>query len=99
MSVLEKGQERLFLVLQEMPLCEMERHISALRIQKGAENMITGILIGIPIGGMIGIVVMALLNIAKQADISDGIEPSLGQEDRFVVLKNAEEMTDEQEEK
>lgn len=60
--------------------------------------MITGILIGIPIGVMIGIVVMTLLSIAKQADISDGIEPSLAQEDRFVVLKNAEEMKDEQEE-
>lgn len=92
MSVLKKGQERLFLVLQEMPLCEMERHISALRIQKGAENMITGILIGISIGVMIGIVVMALLSIAKQADISDGIEPSLGQEDNFVILENVEEI-------
>lgn len=54
--------------------------------------MITGIIIGVPIGCMLGIVVMALLNIAKQKDIDSGIEPSLGQEDNFVILENAEEI-------
>lgn len=41
---------------------------------------------------MLGIVVMALLNIAKQKDIDSGIEPSLGQEDNFVIMENAEEI-------
>ena len=52
-------------------------------------------MIGIIIGGFVilfGAVVMALLRIAKQADIDSGIEPSLEQEDRFVVIENAEEI-------
>lgn len=48
--------------------------------------------IGVFVGGALGVAAMALLNIAKQADISDGIEPSLGQEDRFVIMENAEEI-------
>lgn len=54
--------------------------------------MITGIIIGVPIGCMLGIVVMALLSIAKQTNDESGIEPSLGQEDNFIFLENAEEM-------
>ena len=64
MSVLEKGQERLLLVLQEMPIRENGRHISALRVQEGG-NMIAGIVIGVFIGGMIGVVTMCILFMGK----------------------------------
>ena len=37
-------------------------------------------------------IVMCLLRIAKKTDIDSGIEPSLGQEDRFVILENVEEI-------
>lgn len=52
-------------------------------------------MIGIIIGGLavvFGVIMIALLRIAKQTDISFGIEPSLEQEDRFVILENAEEI-------
>lgn len=52
-------------------------------------------MIGIIIGGLavgFGVIVIALFWIAKQTDIDNGIEPSLGQEDRFVVIENAEEI-------
>ena len=55
-------------------------------------------MIGIIIGGFVilfGAVVMALLRIAKQADIDSGIEPSLEQEDNFVIMENAEEIGEE----
>lgn len=48
--------------------------------------------VGVFVGGAFGVAVMFLLRIAKNTDIDSGIEPSLGQEDRFVVLENAEEM-------
>lgn len=60
--------------------------------------MTAGIIIGTFIGGALGVVVTALLQIAKQTAFSDGVEPSLEQEDRFVFLENAEKMKDEQEE-
>ena len=52
-------------------------------------------MIGIIIGGLavgFGVIMIALLRIAKQTDISFGIEPSLEQEDRFVVIENVEEI-------
>ena len=51
-------------------------------------------MIGIIIGGLavgFGVTVIALLRMAKRADIDSGIEPSLGQEDNFVIMENAEE--------
>ena len=54
--------------------------------------MIVGIIIGVIFVALIGVSVMALLRIAKQTEISFGIEPSLEQEDRFVVAENAEEI-------
>ena len=52
-------------------------------------------MIGIIIGGFVvgfGVIMIALLRMAKQTDIDSGIEPSLEQEDRFVVAENAEEI-------
>ena len=52
-------------------------------------------MIGIIIGGLaigFGVIMIALLRMAKQTDIDSGIEPSLEQEDRFVVIENAEEI-------
>ena len=52
-------------------------------------------MIGIIIGGLaavFGVIMIALLRMAKQTDIDSGIEPSLEQEDRFVILENAEEI-------
>ena len=54
-------------------------------------------MIGIIIGGLavgFGVIMIALLRMAKQTDIDSGIEPSLGQEDRFVFLKDADEIDD-----
>lgn len=44
--------------------------------------------------GAFGAAFMALLQVAKQTDIEDGVEPSLGQEDRFVVAENVEELNE-----
>jgi len=52
-------------------------------------------MIGIIIGGLavgFGVIMIALLRMAKQTDIDSGIEPSLEQEYRFVVIENAEEI-------
>ena len=52
-------------------------------------------MIGIIIGGLavgFGVIMIALLRMAKQTDIDSGIEPSLEQEDRFVVAENVEEI-------
>lgn len=46
-------------------------------------------MIGIIIGGLavgFGVIMIALLRMAKQTDIDSGIEPSLGQEDKIVVI-------------
>lgn len=51
-----------------------------------------GAIIGVFVGGVLVVAVMILLRIAKNTDIDSGIEPSLGQEDNFVILENAEEM-------
>ena len=50
-----------------------------------------GIIIGCLAVGF-GVIVIALLRMAKQTDIDNGIEPSSGQEDNFVILENAEEI-------
>ena len=55
-------------------------------------QFIGGLFTGVFVGGVLGVVVMCLLQINKQTDIDSGIEPSLGQEDRFVILENAEEI-------
>lgn len=52
-------------------------------------------MIGLIIGGFVivaCIIVMILLRTAKRADIESGAEPSLGQEDNFVIMENAEEI-------
>ena len=42
--------------------------------------------------GAFGAAFMALLQVAKKTDIEDGVEPSLSQSDRFVVIVNVEEI-------
>ena len=42
--------------------------------------------------GAFGAAFMALLQVAKKTDIEDGVEPSLSQSDRFVVIENVEEI-------
>ena len=52
-------------------------------------------MIGLIIGVLVIVtctIAMILLRIAKKSDIDSDIEPSLGQEDRFVLLENAEEI-------
>ncbi len=51
-----------------------------------------GFIVGVFAGGAFVVAVMILLRIAKNTDIDSGIEPSLGQEDNFVILENAEEI-------
>lgn len=55
-------------------------------------QFIIGLFIGVFAGGVLGVAVMCLLRMAKPTGIDSGIEPSLGQEDRFVILENAEEI-------
>lgn len=55
-------------------------------------EFLIGFIVGVFAGGVLGVAVMILLRIAKNTDIDSGIEPSLGQEDRFVILENAEEI-------
>ena len=50
--------------------------------------------VGVFVGGAFGVAVMFLLRIAKNTDIDSGIEPSLGQEDKFVIFENAEELNE-----
>lgn len=51
-----------------------------------------GFIVGVFAGGVLGVAVMCLLRMAKSTGIDSGIEPSLGQEDKFVILENAEEI-------
>ena len=55
-------------------------------------QFIIGLFIGVFAGGVLGVAVMCLLRMAKPTGIDSGIEPSLGQEDKFVLLENAEEI-------
>ena len=43
--------------------------------------------------GAFGAALMALLQVAKQTDIEDGVEPSLGQTDKIVYMTNAEKLS------
>lgn len=56
-----------------------------------------GVIIGVFVGGVLGVAVMCLLRMAKPTDIDSGLEPSLAQEDRFVVLENVEEIEENKE--
>lgn len=53
-----------------------------------------GFIVGVFAGGVLGVAVMCLLRMAKPTGIDSGIEPSLGQEDKFVIFENAEELNE-----
>lgn len=55
-------------------------------------EFLIGFIVGAFAGGVLGVAVMCLLRIAKNTDIDSGIEPSLRQEDNFVIMENAEEI-------
>lgn len=57
-------------------------------------QFIIGLFIGVFVGGVLGVAVMCLLRMAKPTGIDSGIEPSLGQEDKFVIFENAEELNE-----
>ena len=57
-------------------------------------QFIIGLFIGELVGGVLGVAVMCLLRMAKPTGIDSGIEPSLGQEDNFVIMENAEELNE-----
>lgn len=57
-------------------------------------QFIIGLFIGVFVGGVLGVAVMCLLRMAKSTGIDSGIEPSLGQEDNFVIKENAEELNE-----
>ena len=57
-------------------------------------EFLIGFIVGAFAGGVLGVAVMCLLQINKHTDIDSGIEPSLGQEDNFVILENAEELNE-----
>lgn len=50
--------------------------------------MILGIVIGILIGGLVGVSLMAILSMSKDITICDEPEISLDQEDKFIVIEN-----------
>ena len=48
--------------------------------------MILGIVIGIVIGGLVGVSLMAILSMSKDITICDEPEISLDQEDKFIII-------------
>ena len=50
--------------------------------------MILGIVIGIVIGGLVGVSLMAILNMSKDITICDEPEISLDQEDKFIIIED-----------
>ena len=50
--------------------------------------MILGIVIGILIGGLVGVSLMAILNMSKDITICDEPEISLDQEDKFIIIED-----------
>ena len=50
--------------------------------------MILGIVIGILIGGLVGVSLMAILSMSKDIKIYDEPEVSLGQEDKFIIIED-----------
>ena len=62
--------------------------------------MILGIVIGILIGGLVGVSLMAILSMSKDITICDEPEVSLGQEDKFIIIEdiNKDNNTEKQKE-
>lgn len=52
--------------------------------------MILGIVIGIVIGGLVGVSLMAILSMGKDITICDEPEVSLDQEDKFIIIEDIE---------
>ena len=50
--------------------------------------MILGIVIGIVIGGLVGVSLMAILSMSKDITICDEPEISLDQEDKFIIIED-----------
>ncbi len=50
--------------------------------------MILGIVIGIVIGGLVGVSLMAILNMSKDITICDEPEVSLDLEDKFIIIED-----------
>ena len=50
--------------------------------------MILGIIIGVLIGGLVSVSLMAILSINKDITICDESEVSLGQEDKFIIIED-----------
>ena len=50
--------------------------------------MILGIVIGILIGGLVGVSLMAILSMSKDITICDEPEVSLSQEDKFIIIED-----------
>ena len=50
--------------------------------------MILGIVIGILIGGLVGVSLMAILSMSKDIKICDEPEVSLDQEDKFIIIED-----------
>lgn len=50
--------------------------------------MILGIVIGIVIGGLVGVSLMAILGMSKDITICDEPEVSLDQEDKFIIIED-----------
>ena len=50
--------------------------------------MILGIVIGIIIGGLVGVSLMAILSMSKDITICDEPEISLDQEDKFIIIED-----------
>ena len=50
--------------------------------------MILGIVIGIVIGGLVGVSLMAILSMSKDITICDESEVSLSQEDKFIIIED-----------
>ena len=50
--------------------------------------MILGIIIGVLISGLVGVSLMAILNMSKDITICDEPEISLDQEDKFIIIED-----------
>ena len=50
--------------------------------------MILGIVIGILIGGLVGVSLMAILGMSKDITICDEPEVGLDQEDKFIIIED-----------
>ena len=50
--------------------------------------MILSIIIGVLIGGLVGVSLMAILSMSKDITICDEPEVSFGQEDKFIIIED-----------